>query len=740
MKDEYYAHSLEGKPPKNWQPLEKHLKNVAEKARTFADAFGAAEWGYLAGLWHDVGKYSNEFQNYLRVKNDIDASIETTPGRVDHSSAGAHHAARMLPILGHILAYAVAGHHSGLLNGRDTGACQEVRLNKIVSPWDHGLQFLPAFTEIDPPLFLRNSLSKKDAFSVAFFMRMIFSCLVDADFLDTEAFMNPQQASLRENWADKPLEQMDNTLTEFVRQLSQEDTPVNRQRALVRQACLNAAEEEPGVFSLTVPTGGGKTLSSLAFALRHAVRHGLRRIIYVIPLTSIIEQNADVFREALSSVSDKMGRDAVLEHHSNLDPEKETAINRLAAENWDAPLIVTTSVQFYESLFANKTSRCRKLHRLTRSVIILDEAQTLPVDYLKPCLRALQELTTNYGASIVICTATQPAIEKREGFEIGLQKPFEIMQNPVELYDQLQRVHVEDIGNQNDEELCRRMQAELQVLCIVNTRLHAKKLFETIGPDNGHFHLSGNMCPAHRTEKLKQIRECLNQGRICRVVSTQVVEAGVDVDFPVVYRSLSGLDSIAQAAGRCNRNGRLPHKGNTYIFRSEHPKSEKFFADTAQCAGEILSLYQDPLDLEAIRHYFRLYYWDQSTRWDEKNIMDNFSLNNDRSFPFNFGFAHVAKKFQLIDDANACPVIIPWREEGSRLCERLRAMPAPTMESRRQLQRFVVQIPRRVWEGHVGSDIQLVHDGVSILASPEIHYSQYVGLNLEAEQPGAIFA
>jgi CRISPR-associated endonuclease/helicase Cas3 len=431
MQDEYYAHSHPGKPFADWQSLEEHLKNVAEKARTFADAFGAGEWGYLAGLWHDVGKYSNEFQNYLRVKNDIDASIETTPGRgVDHSSAGAHHAARILPILGHILAYAVAGHHSGLLNGRDTGACQEARLNKTVSPWEHGLQFLPAFTELELPTFLRNSLSKKHAFPVAFFIRMIFSCLVDADFLDTEAFMNPQQASLRRNWPDKVLEQMDNALTEFVRQFNQKDTLVNHQRALVREACLKAAEEDPGLFSLTVPTGGGKTLSSLAFALRHAIKHGMRRIIYVIPLTSIIEQNADVFREALRSISDKLRRDVVLEHHSNLDPEKETTINRLAAENWDAPLIVTTSVQFYESLFANKTSRCRKLHRLGRSVIILDEAQTLPVDYLKPCLGALQELTANYGASIVICTATQPAIEKREGFDIGLKKPFEIILNP----------------------------------------------------------------------------------------------------------------------------------------------------------------------------------------------------------------------------------------------------------------------------------------------------------------------
>lgn len=739
MTDQYYAHSLEGKPTSEWQPLGEHLKNVAKRAAEFAAVFQSSDWARTAGWLHDLGKYSKEFQNYLKRTNDIDASIETERGRVDHSTAGAQHAARMLPILGHLLAYAVAGHHSGLLNGRDTETCQEARIKKSVHPWEHGLQGLPTLAEIEAPPFLQDTFSKKDAFSVAFFIRMIFSCLVDADFLDTENFMNPQQACLREDWPEKVLDQMDVALTEFVRQLDPEDTLVNRQRALVREACLRAAKQVPGLFSLSVPTGGGKTLASLAFALRHAIRNGLQRIVYVIPLTSIIEQNADVFREALRSVTDRLGRDVVLEHHSNLDPEKETTTNRLAAENWNAPLIVTTSVQFYESLFANKTSRCRKLHRLARSVIILDEAQTLPVDYLKPCLRTLQELTTNYGASIVICTATQPAIEKSESFEIGLPTPFKIISNPVELYNKLQRVCIEDIGSQTDGELCGRILAEPKVLCIVNTKLHARKLFEAIGTGEGHFHLSGNMCPTHRSEKLKRMRQDLLEGQVCRVVSTQVIEAGVDVDFPVVYRSLAGLDSIAQAAGRCNRNGRLPELGRTYIFRSEHRKSERFFADTAQCAGQILCLHDNPLDLRAVEHYFKLYYWDQSAHWDKKKIMDNFSMVNDRGFPFNFGFKRIAQSFQLIDEANFCPVIIPWCVEGRRLCERLRAMSVPTLEIRRQLQRLVVQVPRRIWERHAGADIQLVHDGFSVLVSPEIHYSKDTGLNLEAEESSGIF-
>ena len=740
MDEKYYAHSKKDAPPSEWQPLEKHLTSVAEMARRFADSFGAGDWAYWAGMWHDRGKYSKEFQDYLKSENNIDASIETAPGRRDHSSAGAQHAVCKAPILGHLLAYAIAGHHAGLLNGRDIKTCQEKRLGKTIYPWEHGLKYLTTFSSVEPPHYLRSALSKKDEYSVAFFIRMIFSCLVDADFLNTENFMDSEKSAKRENWPDDVLTQMEDALTGYILQLDPQDTLVNRQRTLVREACLEAAKKAPGLFSLSVPTGGGKTLASFAFALRHAIRNNLHRVIYVIPLTSIIEQNAEVFRKILRAVARKHGRNIVIEHHSNLDPEKETEINRLAAENWDAPLIVTTSVQFYESLFSHKTSRCRKLHRMARSVVILDEAQTLPVDYLEPCLRALRELTVNYGASVVICTATQPAIERRKGFEIGLQKPFEIIPNAVDLYSRLKRVSFEDIGNQSDQELCRRIMCEPKVPCIVNTKAHAKKLFKAIGKDEGHFHLSGNMWPAHRSEILEQIRNHLEKGSVCRVISTQVIEAGVDVDFPTVYRSLAGLDSIAQAAGRCNRNGTLPEGGHTYIFRSEHKHSERFFADTAQCADQILSLYDSPLDLKATEHYFKLYYWDQNDRWDEKKIMDEFALINDQNFPFNFGFSRIDKKFALIDEAGYCPVIIPWREQGHFLCERLRAMPVPTMEIRRQLQRLVVQIPKRVWELHINKEIELVHDGFFVLTNPQTNYSENTGLNLEAEGHGAIFS
>jgi len=723
---QYLAHSKSNAPPESWQPLKDHLIGVAERAAEFAAAFGAGDWAYLAGLWHDVGKYSREFQEYLR--NQSEACAETQPGRADHSTAGAQHAVRSIPIIGHLLAYAIAGHHAGLLDGRSEDACQEKRLRKTPRPWEHGVTELPQPPAPELPAFLREALGRKDGFAVAFFVRMIFSCLVDADFLDTEAFMDPNQS--RQRPVFPMLRKLAPRFFQSLEKLESKDSdkPINRLRRAVRAECEAAAERPPGFFSLTVPTGGGKTLSSLAFALRHALRHDLRRIIYVVPFTTIIEQNADVFRRHL-------GNEVVLEHHCNVHPQKETQASRVAAENWDAPLIVTTSVQFYESLFANRTSHCRKLHRIARSVIVLDEAQTMPVDYLQACLQALRELVRNYGCSVVLCTATQPEIRKRPDFDIGLEGVREIVSNPKGLYNDLKRVKVENLGRQTDAELSQRILREERVLCIVNTTKHARLLFKEMGPGEGHFHLSARMCPAHRRVRLWQIRRALAAKRICRVISTQVVEAGVDLDFPVVFRALAGLDSIAQAAGRCNRN-KEQEEGRTYVFTSEHASANRYFADTASCAAQVMELHPDPLDLEANEHFFKLYYRDKKSRWDARHIFENFDLPRERGFPFNFGFAKTAHDFHLIDDASCCTVIIPWGRKGRALCERLRAMPAPDRETLRQAQRFMVQVHRREWDMHVARDIRLVYDNLGILESPETHYSKETGLNLEAEGPG----
>ncbi|MCG6534995.1 MAG: CRISPR-associated endonuclease Cas3'', partial [Syntrophales bacterium LBB04] len=400
MAGSFYAHTKDNEPPDRWQTLEDHLKRVAELARSFADEFGAGDWGYLAGLWHDVGKYSKEFQKYLLAANDDDSHIETKPGRVDHSTAGAKHAFRQAKNEGKLLAYTIAGHHAGLPDGKSNeGACLTKRLEKTIPSCDacpDWILDLPVIKELPFTLDKR-----RFCFQISFFARMLYSCLVDADFLDTEAFMDPAKSGWRKGYPS--LDELHEKLQSHLDHLTvmAAPTPINLRRTAILKQCLSAADLSPGLFSLTVPTGGGKTLSSLAFALKHTRRFGKKRVIYVIPYTSIIEQNAAVLRDIL-------GEDAVLEHHSNFEPEDEDHRSRLSAENWDAPLIVTTNVQFFESLFACRSSRCRKIHQIADSVVILDEAQMLPVPLLKPSLEVLRELALNNRTTIVLRTATPP--------------------------------------------------------------------------------------------------------------------------------------------------------------------------------------------------------------------------------------------------------------------------------------------------------------------------------------------
>jgi len=552
--------------------------------------------------------------------------------------------------------------------------------------------------------------------------------------------MNPAQFESRISAPGGTLALMEHALNEYVHGLIHNDSPVNPCRAAVREACISAATKNPGFFSLTVPTGGGKTLSSLAFALRHAQLFDLNRIIYVVPFTTIIEQNAEEFRRVMNLVPGIENDRLVIEHHSNFDPDKENAHSRLACENWNAPLIVTTSVQFYESLFGKKTSACRKLHNLARAVIILDEAQTIPVDYLRPILSALDELVLNYGSTVVLCTATQPAVNKRLDFPIGIENVREIIPEPKRLYLSLNRVNVENLGLRTDDDLVSLLRKEERVLCIVNTRGHARTLIEALGIEEGHYHLSALMCPAHRSQKLAEIRRRLEAGLRCRVVSTQLIEAGVDVDFPVVFRSMAGLDAIAQAAGRCNRNGRLAQKGQVFIFTSEHQDREHFLADTANCAAQVLELKAgDILDLETIDQYFKLYYWDQTARWDRQTVMRSFNLVQDKDFPFLFDFSRVARDFRIISE-NTRPVIVPWGNYGVELCETLRILPALNRDILRKLQRFSVQISARTWMAQLRRTITPVHEGsLAILMSLKQYYSDTFGLHIDDPLGDAIF-
>ncbi|MEW5876543.1 MAG: CRISPR-associated endonuclease Cas3'' [Acidobacteriota bacterium] len=742
LSNDLFAHAAKDQAQRH--RLVDHLRAVAEYAGNFAETFGAGAWGYLVGLWHDVGKASEAFQAYLKAAQE-DYHQGEIRGSVDHSSAGAQHAVKTLGLPGHLLAFPIAGHHAGLPDSISEGSCLERRLRKKVETWTRVLDLIPPAGELQLPPFLQRALERRHvdpkgaAFSLAFFVRMLFSCLVDADFLDTEAFLNRDQRMSRTLWPEDVLARMEHALERFVSQLPAA-TAVDRQRNMIREACVAAAEKEPGFFSLTVPTGGGKTLSSLAFALRHAAIYKLRRIIYVAPFTTIIEQNADVFRRVFAPLEELGLPDVVVEHHSNLNVEDQSLASRLAAENWDAPLIVTTSVQFYESLFSNRPSQCRKLHNTVNSVVILDEAQKLPVDYLAPCLMALRELVAHYRCTVVLCTATQPAIQKSEQFPLGLNGVREIIQEPKKLYLAFRRVEVGNLGTLSDEELAGRLLEEPQVMCVVNTRRHARELFQRISAQSEAIHLSAAMCPAHRSEVLERVRERLALGKTCRVIATQLVEAGVDLDFPVVYRSLAGLDSLAQAAGRCNRNGRLS-KGRVFLFRSQHDQSEAFLRDTAnvtaQLAGDGVNpaLYEDLLSLEAVEHYFRLYYWTQRQRWDARRILDQFGLQNRRDLPFLFNFESAARAFRLIEEFGR-PVVVPWGEKGRKLYDELTKSGHLERKLFRDLQRYTVQIPDRVWRENVGRALEVVHDEITVLAFPEIHYDENLGVNLEGSLVG----
>ena len=508
-----------------------------------------------------------------------------------------------------MIAACIAGHHAGLPDGSSPDdACLLKRLKKEVPPLQGG-DPMPATLE-PPGKFPFRPQGKRLPFQVAFFTRMLFSCLVDADFLDTERFLDPDKASWREGFP--PLAALQERFWEgyHARFSKGEPSEIDRRRRKILDACLAGAEEPPGLFSLTVPTGGGKTLSSLAFAMKHASRHSLDRIIYVVPYTSIIEQNAAVFRDFL-------GDDAVLEHHSAVDPDRSgeggseanEAMRRmeLAAENWDAPLVVTTAVQFFESLFANRTSRCRKLHNICRSVVILDEAQMLPVPFLIPCIEAIRELAANFGTTVVLCTATQPALGRNAEFDRGLEEVREIVADPRVLYEEFRRVEVEKAGTLSFDGVAARLREHPRVLSVVNTRREAVELYERIRESAGACHLSALMCAEHRSKKLAGIKAMLKAGEACRLVSTRLIEAGVDIDFPVVFRAVAGLDSIAQAAGRCNREGRLPRPGRLIVYTPEEGVPPGPFRPPAECAEEIMMKYEDPLSSRPSRSISAFY-------------------------------------------------------------------------------------------------------------------------------------
>jgi CRISPR-associated endonuclease/helicase Cas3 len=714
---QYYAHSLEGKPPSEWHKLEEHLRGTAERATKFAAEFGCSEWGYLTGLWHDLGKYSSAFQEYLIKSNDPEAHIEgSKPGRIDHSTAGAVWAVDQYADVGRILAYSLAGHHAGLPDYESDWTGNAALSQRL----KHRDLLENALRASVPEDILRHALPSQRPTSGSdpvLWIRFLFSCVVDADFLDTEAFLEPEKAQTRRKY--RQVVELLPLFTDYMQKKQAEvhNTEVNRIRSEVLTQCIARAAEPQGTYTLTVPTGGGKTLSSMAFALHHAVKQNKRRVIYVIPYTSIIEQTADQFRAIFG--------DAVIEHQSNLDvsdPTKDNARTRLAAENWDAPIIVTTSVQFFESLFASRTSRCRKLHNIVNSVVILDEAQLLPPDFLKPILQTLTELQKNYGVTLILSTATQPALGPHKSFDFnfeGLPGMTEIVKDPDDLHVQLKRVEVTlppDLTQPTTwDDLANELMYHPSVLCIVNRRDDCRDLWNRM--PSGTFHLSALMCGAHRSVRIAEIKEQLKQSMPTRVISTQLVEAGVDLDFPVVYRALAGLDSIAQAGGRCNREGLLPDKGKVLVFVPPSATPPGHLRQAAQIGQRLLSQQsEDILAPDRFEAFFKEFYWLQGDRLDKHQILSDLRMDGD----FRCSFRTAAEKFHLIDESLYAPVIVNYGE-GSQLVKRIE-YEKPDREMRRRLQRFVVNIPRYVHSKMLSEGgLREVHPGIFIQNHPSLY-------------------
>lgn len=656
----YIAH----KDGEREQSIKEHLEGTAERAGEFAEKFGKKEWGYCCGMLHDIGKYSEEFQRKIQ---------EDTNDRVDHATAGAQVCKERGGYYS-ILSYCIAGHHAGLPDYGNTAMS-----SSLCGRWKKRICDYHAYKDeikipkldTDPIVF---SKDRNMDFALGTFIRMLYSCLVDADFLDTESFMKNGDTGRN---SGESMETLQNRLEKHISEwLKNTDIDtINGRRTEILKNCIKEGKQKEGIFRLTVPTGGGKTLASLAFALEHAVKNHKDRIIYVIPYTSIIEQNAQVFREIL-------GEDNVLENHCNVDYESSEEFKpmQLASENWDKPVVVTTNVQFFESLFANKSSKCRKLHNIANSVVILDEAQMLPIDYLKPCTAMLQELVDGYRTSIVLCTATQPTLDAffRENALIK-----ELCPRMEEQFQFFQRVNYQNLGKIRWDDLLEKLKRENNALCIVNTKKAAQMIYKEIDGE-GIYHLSTSMYPKHRKRVLKKIRERLKNNEKCIVISTSLVEAGVDLDFARVYRQIAGLDSMIQAAGRCNREGKRKLSDSmVYIFDLEESYPVQSQRQQMDVSKGILQDYANIADLKAITDYFTRLYHYRGTSLDKKKIMDEFQK-------MECNFAKVAKEVRLIEE-NTRMIFINREPEADELLQELR-IKGVTRERMRKAGQYCIQV------------------------------------------------
>ena len=716
---------------KRKQTVAEHSREVARRTACAATAFGCRMVGFVLGLWHDVGKLTLAFQDGMFGRGP----------HANHAACGALYAAtRMRTVLLGLFRFSIAGHHTGLKDSADLTQSLKEAAPQLGQATPH---LLPEMTEqavpelpswLSPPTGTDRDQHRAWCRRFEFWIRMMHSCLVEAD----RSHAAEREPNPRPRPSFPSIAQLSARLDEHIDALASEagNTAVNAQRKTVLQGCRDAAQKPPGFFSLTVPTGGGKTLSGMSFALRHAATHGKRRVVVAIPFTSIIEQNAEVYAEAI-------GRENVIQHHCNFVPqnEEENVRHELATENWEAPLIVTTNVQLFESLFSNRNTVVRKLHSLADSVIILDEAQALPPELLVPILEAMRELVEHYGCTIVLCTATQPALERRESLRDGLTGVREIVPDPCALARNLSRVRVQWPATDEPTEY-HEIAEEIvrlgrdRVLAITHRRDDARELAKLL-PEENTYHLSALMCPAHRSEVIRRVKRLAkDKTKPVRLVSTQLVEAGVDLDFPVVYRAMAGVDSLTQAAGRCNREGTpvegQPSEGLLVLFRPPTPPPPGLLRKGLDTTLSLIALRNNgelPLDADGnlglfspllFPHYFRLLYL--------KSLGDR-GIQAQREL---FNFAQTAGLFRMIPDAGTIPIVVPYGN-AYQLLHEVEHKEFPDREDYRELQQFSVQVYPEdfAWLKKQGKVEPVCNDAFFRLIGPELkRYDARFGLLL----------
>lgn len=805
-----------------WQSLADHLSGVADLASSFAAKLGLQDQGELLGLLHDLGKYSQAFQAYLKsatgqLNQDEDedwVDAKSLRGKVDHSTAGAQFVWQALgsktqneQIAAQVLALCVASHHSGLIDciaadasnfGEDTftkrmrKVREKTHLDEVTNAADARIlercvellreaSLVSGFVQVMESIGRNNTGARATSPQVALqqfglLVRFLFSCLIDADRIDTADFERQRTKRFRPSGVYVEWPVLVERMESHLRALTPR-RPIDGLRRDISDHCRQAAERPGGTYTLTVPTGGGKTLASLRFALHHAHMRKLDRIIYVIPFTSIIDQNAQVARAVLEpdAAPADHGK-VVLEHHGSVTPEQQTWREKILCENWDAPVVYTTMVQFLESLFGAGTRGARRMHQLANAVLIFDEVQTLPIKCVHLFNNAINFLAEHCNSTVVLCTATQPLLQyvAKDKGAVRLAPHHELMRDAQDLFDRLKRVEVRDQrkpGGWTHDEVAELALTEVRragsCLVIVNTKAAATSVFQLCTPeleDEAVCHLSTDMCPAHRKQELTRVRCRLEEGRPILCVSTQLIEAGVDVDFGVVIRFTAGLDSIAQAAGRCNRNGQ-PEPGTVHVVNPQAESlaklpdikmgrdvSERVLDDYANDPARFRENLFGP---QALGDYYRYYFFGRkddmayplsSKELGHTDTLLNLLSSNDHAVSdygqrqdkapgifFRQAFMTAAKAFKAID-APTQGVVVPYGKEGRELIADLHAAfeVEKEFDLLRAAQQYTVNVfPHVLQKLMEAGAVHEVKPETRILCLDERYYSRRFGLVTE---------